>query len=166
MSSIFDKLIAHYSDESLGRPSPIQSEAEQNPAFLTWTILPGPFLSEFRLQIVVFSPIVHRNPGTCRSADVCGTDLTILMQLDEIQFHENVRRSFEQTVCHVRISRTFEHAALRRLNFVGNAHGCRKAFSKQTQSLHQAYRDQDNLFFPQSIAMSSIRQCTLLSQLL
>ena len=96
MSSIFDKLIAHYFDESLGRPSPIQSEDEQNPAILTCTILPGPFLSEFRLPIVVLSPIIHRNPGHCRSADACGTDLEILVQLDELRFHENVRRSYKR----------------------------------------------------------------------
>ena len=166
MFSIFDNLVAHYFDSSLGNTKPIQSETEQNPVILTCKILPGVFLSEFRLPTVVLSPIEQRNPGQFRSTDVCGTDLTILVQLDELRLHENVHRSYKQSVSHVRISRTFEHAALRRLNSVGNAHDCRKAFARQTQSLHQACRDQDNLFFPQSIAMSTIRQLTLLSQLL
>ena len=44
---------------------------------------------------------------------------------------------------HVKICRVFEHAALRHVLFVGNAHACREAFSMNTQRLQQAYRSQE-----------------------
>ena len=70
MSSVFGTLVAHFIGSSLGHTKPIQSEDEQNPAVLTCTNLPRPFMHVLHLLTIELGPIVHRNPGRCRSADV------------------------------------------------------------------------------------------------
>ena len=65
----------------------------------------------------------------------------------------NACRSHKLFAFLVRIGRTFEHAALQHSLFVGSSHACREAFSMEKHSTHQAYRSQENLYSPQSIAM-------------
>ena len=164
MPSILNNSVAHCCEQFLGHPKPIQSDAEQNPAILTYTILPGPFLKVFRLLIKALGRIVHRNPGRHRSVDVYWTDLTILVLLHQLQLHENARKSYKQFASSIRIGRICERVALRLLLSCGRAHACREASSMQTQSSHQAYRSRESRFSPHSIAMSLIPQLTLLSQ--
>ena len=59
----------------------------------------------------------------------------------------------------------FLSVALRHLLFFGGAHAW-EASSMQTQSSHQAYRRERNLFALYSIVMSQDRQLISLSQLL
>ena len=57
-------------EKFLNRTEPTWSEADQNPAILTSTILPGPFLKVFHLLIIVLGPMVHGNLGHSHSVSV------------------------------------------------------------------------------------------------
>ena len=129
----------------LARTKPRQSEAEQNPAIWTRTILPGSHLKAYHLLIIELNPIVHRNLGRRHSVSVSWTNLIDLVLLHEHWLLENAHRSCKQSLFFARIGRLFGHVAPRHFLFFENAHAG-EAFSMQTQSKHQAYRIRRSLF--------------------
>ena len=134
--SIWNSSVAFCFEKFLGRTRTTQSEAGQNPAILTCTILPGPFPLEFHLLITVHGPIERRNHGHRRSTSVCWIDLTIHVLLHKLRLLENARRSFRQFVSLVRIGRVFEDAALRRLLFFRKCTCLSRSFFIQCRRNH------------------------------
>ena len=91
----------------LARTKPRQSEAEQNPAIWTRTILPGSHLKAYHLLIIELNPIVHRNLGRRHFVSVSWTNLIDLVLLHEHWLLENAQRSCKQSLFFVRIGRLF-----------------------------------------------------------
>ena len=151
---------AHFFERFLGRTKPRRSEAEQNPAILTCTILPGSHLWEFRSLIIELCPIERRNLGRRHSVSVFWTNLRVFVPL--LWLHRNARRSWKQFVSLVRIGRVSEHADsflevnvhVEKLFQCRRSHRIKHVEVREICSLHK------------SIAMSQVRQLILLSQLI
>ena len=110
-SSIVNNLSAHCFEQFLGRTKLRESEAEQNPAILTWKNPPGSHRNAFRSLIIELDPIEGRNLGRRHSVSENWTNLRVLVLRHKLRLHENARRSCKQFVSLVRIGRTFQHVA-------------------------------------------------------
>ena len=150
----------------LDHTEPTQSVTEQNPLFLTSTILPGPYPKVVHLLIIVPDTIWHRKSWTSHSGDEKWTSVRVLVPIHKLWVHENAHRSCTKSVLLVRIGRIFEHVALRHKFFSRIECASWESSSMQTLSLHPAFHNLGYLFSQELIAMYSIRQLTLLSQLL
>ena len=120
MSSILNNSVVHCFEQFLGRTKPRESEADQNPAILTWKNPPGSHRNAFRSPIIELGPIERRNLGRRHSVSVYWTNLRVLVLLHKLRLHENARRSCKQFVSLVRIGRIFQHVAqtsIQRNNF-------------------------------------------------
>ena len=95
-SSIVNNLSVHCFEPFLDRTKPRQSEAEQSPATLTCTILPGSHLKACRLLIIDLDPIERRNLGCGHSANVYWIILTVLVPFYKLLLHGNARGSCKQ----------------------------------------------------------------------
>ena len=150
----------------LDHTEPTQSVTEQNPWILTSTILPGPYPKVVHLLIPVPDTIWQRNLGHHHSGDEKWRSLRVHVPIHKLWVHENAHRSCAKSVFLVRFGRIFEHVAPRRIFFSRIECASWESSSMQTLSLHPAFHNLGYLFSQELIAMYSIRQLTLLSQLL
>ena len=150
----------------LDHTEPTQSVTEHNPLILTSTILPGPYPKVVHLLIIVPDTIWHRKSWTSsywrRKVNKSESPCTDSYALGAWKCSQIMCE-----ICLPRKNRSYFLSTLLFDTFFSRIECASwESSSMQTLSLHPAFHNLGNLFSQELIAMYSIRQLTLLSQLL